>query len=153
MYTELPLISTSTPVERIAALQTAKDLLTSTPGKTSPAIFGGGSTETVHAPETFEMIRLAEYITTGHDYRDTHPEGKRRPIIKNITKVTVMAPAHAPEPTREDVEHFLHHVENGDFADFIEEAISHLKETVKDGEAEEAEDRPKAPGFAPDFDL
>lgn len=84
MFEQLPTIKTSTPAERLQALKDSRELLLSEPGESKSTIFGGGSTEARYAPETFEMIRLAEYITTGHDYRDTHPEGKRRPIIQNV---------------------------------------------------------------------
>lgn len=130
MYVELPAV-TATPADRLQALRDARALLTTTPGETKPAFFGGGSVETVYAPDTAELLRLAEYITTGHDYRDTHPAGKRRPII-NTTNVTVVAP---PAVDNEDLEHFLHHVENGDFTEFLKEAMA---QPVKDEDAESA---------------
>jgi hypothetical protein len=153
MYTELPLIETSTPVERIAALRTAKELLTATPGESKPAIFGGGSVETVYAPDTEEMLRLAEYITTGHDYRDTHPEGKRRPVIKKITNVTVVAP-EGVAPSQEDIEHLLGHITDGSFAQFIEDAMRQEQDKEQgkeEGAGEEPDDRPRFGGSASDF--
>lgn len=106
MYLELPAVD-GTPASRIEALKAAKPLLAS-----STIISNTAASAT-------ELIRVATYIETGHDYADTHPAGKRRPIIKNTT-VHVHA---AGEPSEEDVEHFLHHVENGDFADFLEDAM------------------------------
>lgn len=121
-YVELPEISASTPAERLKALQDAKDLMSSsgTQGGLTEAFFG----RTKSAPGTSSgvidgFLRLAEYITTGHDYADTHPVGKRRPII-NEQHITVMA---AEVPSEEDLEHFLEHVKNGDFADFIAEQM------------------------------
>ena len=59
MTTALPEVK-STMEERIKALQVAKPLLTST---TFMSATGAG---------VIELIRVAEYITTGHDYFDTH---------------------------------------------------------------------------------
>ena len=154
MYVELPAV-TATPAERLEALKNAKALLAASPKVTSGTFFAGGSTAPNDFGDPDEMIRLAEYITTGHDYKDTHPKGKRRPIIKNITKVTVMAPAEAGEPSREDIEHFLHHVENGDFTEFVESAINELRNSVKDRDGEGSEDeeahRPVDPQDRPRF--
>lgn len=89
MFTELPLIETSTPAERLQALRDAQQILAGQPEVTTGGIFGGGSTKPRNVVDTNEIVRLAEYITTGHDYRDTHPEGKRRPIIHNHHTVNV----------------------------------------------------------------
>jgi hypothetical protein len=137
LYVELPLIKTSTPEARLQALKDSRELLTSTPGETKGAIFGGGSVETVYAPDTAEMIRMAEYITTGHDYRDTHPEGKRRPVIKQVTNVTVMAPQGVDT---DELEHFLQHVENGDFTDFLRE----MKDQQDRGHGNAEDEDPRA---------
>lgn len=118
MFTPTPLTTATTPKQRIKALWEARALLSDTPGQTKPAIFGGGSVDPVASPDPTEMIRIAEYISTGHDYRDTHPKGKRRPLITNVT---VMAP---PAMDTEDLEHFLHHVENGDFSDFVKDMMA-----------------------------
>lgn len=131
-YTELPTISTSTPAERLQALQDAKDLMSSsgTQGGLTEVFFGktrsapGASTEVIDG-----FLRLAEYITTGHDYQDTHPVGKRRPIIKQ-THVTVMA---AGAPSQEDIEHLLEHLKAGDFLEFMEKQMD---DTEQDGPAE-----------------
>ncbi|QWY82793.1 hypothetical protein PP641_gp053 [Arthrobacter phage SilentRX] len=119
MYVELPLIKTSTPADRLQALKDSRELLTATPGESKPAIFGGGSVETVYAPETAEMIRLAEYITTGHDYADSHPKGKRRPIIKethiHVHPALLGEDGEVPDAIRGMVDHLIEHLENGDF--------------------------------------
>lgn len=117
-YTELPLISTSTPAERVQALRDARELLTAQPGETTGTIFGGGGKEAVYAPAPDELLRLAEYITTGHDYADTHPVGKRRPIEKHM-HVTVVA---AGLPTPDDIEHLVSHIKDGSFEEFLKDA-------------------------------
>lgn len=108
MYLEIPAVD-GTPESRIKALQTAKPLLTS-----------GGPFSATGAP-SLDLIRVATYIETGHDYLDTHPQGKRRPVIKEVTNVTVVAP---PTVDQEDIEHLIHHVENGDFADFLKDVVA-----------------------------
>lgn len=57
-----------TPAQRLAALHSAKTLLT---GGENTALFVKSSPP---APNPFPMIRLAEYITTGVDYRDRDSE-------------------------------------------------------------------------------
>lgn len=78
MYNELPSVETSTPAERLQALKDAKELMTSSPsgglasafiGEQKPGVGGKPSAIT-------SLIRVAEYISTGHDYRDTHPTGE-----------------------------------------------------------------------------
>lgn len=123
MYTELPLIETSTPAERLAALKDAKELMAGTPETSTGGIFGGATTKPRDFFDTAEAIRIAEYITTGHDYKDTHPAGKRRPVIKKITNVTVMAPAGS-SPTEADIEHLLSHMADGSFAEFVEDMVT-----------------------------
>lgn len=132
-YTELPTITTSTPAERLQALQDAKDLMSSsgTQGGLTEAFFGrtksapGTSTEVIDG-----FLRLAEYITTGHDYKDTHPEGKRRPIQKHM-HVTVMA---AGAPSQDDIEHLLSHLKDESFIDFINKQMD---DTEQDGPTED----------------
>jgi hypothetical protein len=77
LYTEIPTITTSTPAERLQALKDAKELLAGSPEVTKGGIFGGDSTKPRDVFDTTEALRLAEYITTGHDYKDTHPTGRR----------------------------------------------------------------------------
>lgn len=73
MFNHLPDVTNQTPEERISALHEAKNLVTAIPGN-------GGITEVfsgrkaMPAPDVDSMIRVAEYINTGHDYRDTHDE-------------------------------------------------------------------------------
>ena len=57
-----------TPSQRLAALHSAKTLLT---GEESTILFMKTSPP---APKPAPMIRIAEYILTGVDYRDTTPE-------------------------------------------------------------------------------
>lgn len=102
MYIEIPNVP-GTPESRIKAIQVAKT-----------AVSGGGPF-TAHSAEATDLIRVATYIETGHDYLDTHPVGKRRPKIHNIT---VVAPVGA---TPGQLEHFLEHVKDGSFMDFVEE--------------------------------
>lgn len=132
-YTELPLITTSTPTERLQALKDARELLTSKPGETNGSIFGGGGKEAVYAPAPDELLRLAEYITTGHDYKDTHPVGKRRPINKHM-HVTVMAASGLPTP--EDVEHLVEHIKDGSFEEFLRDAQNQFEDDKKQPGAE-----------------
>lgn len=141
MYVELPAV-TATPAERLQALKDAKELMTGTPEISTGGIFGGNTTKPRDFFDADEAIRVAEYITTGHDYKDTHPVGKRRPVIKQVANVTVVAPPGIPE---EEIEHFLHHVENGDFADFLKDAMNAHTETAEgDGEKADEDTSPEA---------
>lgn len=141
MYVELPMIETSTPDQRLEALRNAKELLAGSPVVKSGGPFSGSNTEPQDLVSPTEMIRMAEYITTGHDYRDTHPEGKRRPVIKQVTNVTVMAPQGVDT---EDLEHFLQHVENGDFTEFIRNVRD---ADAAEDKAEGKEDEDPRPSF------
>lgn len=89
MTSHLPEV-TSTPEERLAALRESKALLF------VPAAFSSGGISTAKvegkAPSVDELLRVAEYITTGHDYLDTHPKGKRRPLIQNVNVHAVGMP-------------------------------------------------------------
>ena len=89
MTSHLPDV-TSTPEERLAALREAKALLF-VPGAESKNVFGSSVT-VGGAPSPENLFRVAEYITTGHDYLDTHPKGKRRPIIQNVSVTAVGMP-------------------------------------------------------------
>lgn len=134
-YTDLPLITTSTPAERLQALKDSRDILASKPEEVKPTIFGGGSAKHAPAPAPEDMLRLAEYITTGHDYKDTHPEGKRRPIQKHM-HVTVMA---GGAPSQEDIEHLLSHLKDDSFLDFISEQMRSKDDDSKDdGKADDS---------------
>lgn len=75
-----------TPSQRLAALHSAKTLLT---GGENTALFMKTSPP---APNPTPMIRIAEYILTGVDYRDTTPE----------SAADVHHPGHPEEPA-EDV--------------------------------------------------
>lgn len=143
MYVELPLIETSIPDQRLQALKDAKELLSGSPVVKSGGPFSGSNTEPQDVVSPAEMIRMAEYITTGHDYRDTHPKGKRRPIIKHVTNVTVMAPA---EGGAEELEHFLQHVENGDFAEFIRN-VRDADAAERQADEDPKQDEDKRPSF------
>ena len=88
-----------TPESRIKALTAAKPMVS---GSSFLSTSGAGAED---------LIRLATYIETGHDYRDTHPDGKRRPL-QRITNVTVMAPEG-------ELEHLMSHLEDGSFAEFL----------------------------------
>lgn len=81
---------TSTSAERLAALKEAKALLF-VPGAEVTGFLSKSSTMPI-APQPTELFRVAEYITTGHDYLDTHPTGKRRPIIQNVSVTAVGMP-------------------------------------------------------------
>lgn len=134
MFTELPTITSSTPAERLQALKDSQGLLAGQPEVSTGGIFGGSTTRPRNITDPAELIRLAEYITTGHDYRDTHPEGKRRPVIKNITNVTVVAP---PGIDDAEIEHFLGHVQNGDLADFIRDMKREAQARRDEGKQDE----------------
>lgn len=144
MYTELPLIETSTPADRLQALKDAKELMSKENATGLMAAFGAPTKSDPGSavPVIDGFIRLAEYITTGHDYRDTHPEGKRRPVIKNI-HVTVVAPSGIV-PSQEDIEHLLSHVEDGSFQEFMEDLIKDQPESADDEKSAE-DDEPTAP--------
>jgi hypothetical protein len=139
MYTELPTIETSTPADRLRALQDAKKLMSGAEPGGFAAMFTASASTPGPGREAIDgFIRLAEYITTGHDYKDTHPEGKRRPLIKN-THVTVMAPGM---PDQEDIEHLLGHIKDGSFEEFMEDMMKQAHEgagepTEGDGDAPE----------------
>ena len=81
MYTELPAVKITTAAERLAALQDSRDVIAGKPasGGFASALLGdGGRKGTGDLPGSVDqLIRLAEYITTGHDYKDTHPTGRR----------------------------------------------------------------------------
>lgn len=138
MYTEIPNVP-GTPESRIAALKESRELLKQDPKVTTPAIFGGGATEPGQVGDATSLIRLATYIETGHDYLDLHPTGKRRPIIKT-TNVTVVAPNGVP--SQEDIDHLIGHIENGDFAEFMDSIIKEAKEKSEDTDVPDA-DNPK----------
>ena len=112
MSSHLPEV-TSTSIERLHALKEAKALLF-VPAAESKGLFsqstGGGS-----APQTPDLFRVAEYITTGHDYLDTHPKGKRRPIIQNVTVHAVGMPQGVAEQLLDDkfLDHLLSHAAEG----------------------------------------
>lgn len=145
MYVELPAVP-GTAESRVAALKESRQLLKGEPKTTNPAIFGGGSTEPGTVAGPAELIRLATYIETGHDYIDLHPVGKRRPIVKNI-HVTVMAP---PSISPEEMEHFMHHVKNGDVADFFEDLLKQAAdqpESDDDEKSADGEPEDKRPTF------
>ena len=146
MYTELPLIETSTPADRLQALKDAKDLMSKENATGLMAAFGAPTKSDPGSavPVIDGFIRLAEYITTGHDYKDTHPEGKRRPIIKN-THVTVMAPVGASE----GLEHLLSHINDGSFGEFLDDMI---KDQSKPETADDEKSADKAPDEKP-FEL
>lgn len=66
-YDPLPL-PTSTSQERLEALKNVKPLLEM--GGVAGVIFGSG---TAGGDGVLALLRLAEYVTLGHDYLDTHP--------------------------------------------------------------------------------
>jgi hypothetical protein len=63
-YRELPEVQ-STIEDRVIALRTAKSVLAATTPISSSAV-----------ADVLDLIRVAEYITVGHDYIDTHPDGE-----------------------------------------------------------------------------
>jgi hypothetical protein len=64
---------TSTSEERLQALRDAKAILAGTEGITK-AFFGDAQKGGSQYPDPYPLFRVAEYITTGHDYNDTHPK-------------------------------------------------------------------------------
>lgn len=98
MTSHLPEV-TSTSNERLAALKEAKALLF-VPTAESNGMFGKSSSSSV--PATMELMRLAEYITAGHDYLDTHPKGKRRPIVQNVSVHAIGIPEGVAEQFTSD---------------------------------------------------
>lgn len=113
MYIELPNVD-GTPASRIAALKEARELLKGEPKVAGAALFNGPTTTPGEVAGSTELVNLATYIETGHSYFDTHPTGKRRP---KITNVTVVAPVGG---NPEQLEHFLEHVKDGSFVEFLE---------------------------------
>lgn len=136
MTSHLPAV-TSTPAERLDALKEAKVLLF------VPAAFSGGPFSATKVegqmPSPDDLFRVAEYITTGHDYKDTHPTGKRRPVFKKVMNVTVMAGAGEGGPSPEDLEHLLSHMADGSFAQFMEDQLAEAAKSA--GDQPETDDR------------
>lgn len=64
---------TSTPEERLQALKDAREILSSTSGSVAGALFGSNKGGSQYA-DPLPLFRVADYITTGHDYFDTHPD-------------------------------------------------------------------------------
>lgn len=62
---------TSTPGERLQALKDAKELLAGTDGMMK-AFMGSAQKGGSQYPDPMPLFRVADYITTGHDYFDTH---------------------------------------------------------------------------------
>lgn len=91
MFNHLPDVTNQTPEERISALHEAKILVTATPasGGVAQALVGRSS---VSAPDVDSMIRVAEYINTGHDYRDTHDQRKERKTYGLASAGTLLMP-------------------------------------------------------------
>jgi hypothetical protein len=85
----------SSMTERINALREAKGLVTASDKGVSGVIFGNQSGVPPTDTGVLTLLRLAEYITTGHDYLDTHPvveqEGpskkERRKAVKEMRKI------------------------------------------------------------------
>lgn len=136
MFIEIPAVD-GTPESRIAALREARELLKEEPKTSAPAIFGGTTTDPGAVAGPSALIRLATYIETGHDYADTHPKGKRRPLVKN-THVTLVAPTGIPTP--DDIEHLLSHVSDGSFGEFVEAMLKEQAEKAEEGE--KADEKP-----------
>lgn len=67
----LPYI-TSTQAERVIALREAKSLLVGD-GHKETGVFNSKSTSPI-VPNPLPLFRVADYITTGHDYLDTHKD-------------------------------------------------------------------------------
>jgi hypothetical protein len=137
MYVEIPNVP-GTPESRITALKESRELLKGEPKTVTGAIFSGSATEPGATAGSTELINLATYIETGHSYFDTHPTGKRRPKVVNV-HATVVAP---PGIDTADLEHFLHHVENGDFSEFVQDLIKDRPkpETADDEKSADGED-------------
>lgn len=125
MYVETPNVPGTTE-SRISALRESKELLKGEPEVTTGSIFGGGATKPGQQGEALDLIRLATYIETGHDYLDLHVEGKRRPIVRNM-HVTVMAPQDATE----GLEHLLSHIGDGSFSAFMEDLMTEAEKAQK----------------------
>lgn len=134
MTSHLPEV-TSTSAERLNALKEAKALLF-IPGAEVTGPFSKSSTQPV-APQPDELFRVAEYITTGHDYLDTHPKGKRRPLIQNINVTAVGMP-------QEVAEQFI-----GD--DFLDHLANHTHKDEPEHLPQDPEDRPRFGGSVSDF--
>ena len=130
MTSHLPEV-TSTPEQRLDALREAKALLF-VPTAESNGMFGKSSSSSV--PATMELMRLAEYITAGHDYLDTHPKGKRRPIIQNVNVHAVGMPEEVAKKLISD--------------DFLDDLMNHVN-----GHEDEPEHRPVDPQDRPRFNL
>lgn len=82
-----PPVHPATMAERIEALKVAKPLLAET-----NFMKNGGAGPTA-------LIRVAEYITTGHDYKDTHPKGEESTLTG---PVLLMPPGFFGEGTNEE---------------------------------------------------
>lgn len=82
MYKKLPRVE-STQQERIDALKVGREVLN------ERQIFKQGGVD------VFPVIRIAEYITTGHDYLDTHPEGQEPEYAEDSTIRINLSPEQA----------------------------------------------------------
>jgi hypothetical protein len=86
----------STQQERIDALREAKTLVTGRDQSVTGTLFGSATGSIRQTGEgVLTLLRLAEYITTGHDYLDTHPTPPdpskkeiRRAVRKEMKRVT-----------------------------------------------------------------
>lgn len=134
-YAHLPSIENTTPEQRLQALKDAKDLMSgSTTGGVISAIAGSQKSTPGTSIEAISgFLRLAEYITTGHDYLDTHPEGKRRPIVNN-TSITVVAP---PSFDEDDLQHMVAHIKDGSFMEFMKDM---MEEDAPDADGEKSDE-------------
>lgn len=145
-YAHLPNIDTTTPEQRLQALRDAKELMSGNGnnGGVIAAIAGNAKAAPGTSVEAISgFLRLAEYITTGHDYLDTHPTGKQRPIVNN-THVTVVAPPNLDEA---DVEHLVSHIKDGSFMEFMKDLMDDDGHD-SDGEKSDEEDN-KGHGLNP----
>lgn len=148
MYIELPAVP-GTPESRTAALRISHELLRDQTKK-GGAIFQG-SDESVSAPAAGAMIRLATYIETGHDYKDLHPSGKRRPRAPQIRHYELDMSDAFDEDGVINLEKLGYRMDRREDESPLKEPDSNDPQTereedvVGDGEAEGEKPAPKAP--------
>lgn len=109
----------STPKERLEALKASKDLMSGNgSGGIMKAIAGDTKQAPGHGAESIDgFIRLADYITTGHDYRDNHPNAKHMSsgvLIMPTISITVPEGVTAEDVARATEDHVSRETSEGD---------------------------------------
>lgn len=99
----------STPEERLQALKDSKGVMSGSTPVGIMGMFGGTKATPGHGTEAIDgLMRLADYITTGHDYRDNHPNAKHMPsglLIMPTISINVPEGVTAEDVARVAMDH------------------------------------------------